>query len=70
MGDEADADWQDGLVEWGIEDARAYYTNRERKTAPKRSKYWCDRCDRDVIGHGRKCLVCGFRDTTTKHAKP
>lgn len=20
MGDEADADWQDGLVEWGIED--------------------------------------------------
>lgn len=21
MGEEADADWQDGLVEWGIEDA-------------------------------------------------
>jgi hypothetical protein len=28
MGDEADADWQDGLVEWGREDA-----------APK-----CDKC--------------------------
>lgn len=25
MGDEADADWQDGLVEWGIEDAREAY---------------------------------------------
>lgn len=24
MGDEADADWQDGLVEWGIEDARKF----------------------------------------------
>jgi hypothetical protein len=22
MGEEADADWQDGLVEWGIEDTR------------------------------------------------
>jgi hypothetical protein len=22
MGDEADADWQDGLVEWGISDAK------------------------------------------------
>lgn len=26
MGDEADADWQDGLVEWGIEDAESSLT--------------------------------------------
>ena len=25
MGDEADADWQDGLVEWGIEDTLEKY---------------------------------------------
>lgn len=68
MGDEADADWESGLVEWGMEDARMP-TNRERKTSPKRSKYWCDRCDRDVIDHGRRCTVCGFRDTLTKHAR-
>jgi hypothetical protein len=24
MGEEADADWQDGLVEWGIEDAQRW----------------------------------------------
>lgn len=42
-GDEADADWQDGLVEWGIADAEEYYgkriretTNRRRSNAPAR----------------------------------
>lgn len=70
MGEEADADWEAGLVEWGIEDARAYYTNRERKTAPKRGLSWCPRCDRDLIGEGEKCGTCGFKDTMTKHRKP
>jgi hypothetical protein len=40
MGDEADADWQAGLGEWGIEDARAWYRDRlERavKTSPFRT---------------------------------
>ena len=41
MGDEADADWQDGLIEWGIEDARNQLRVREdkyrlRKGMPKR----------------------------------
>lgn len=44
-------------------------TNRERKTEPKRSKSWCDRCDRNIIVHGGKCEVCGFKDTITKHSR-
>ena len=44
-------------------------TNRIRKTEPKRGLVWCDRCDRNIIGHGQKCSVCGFRNTSTKHQK-
>ncbi|SEE52868.1 hypothetical protein [Bradyrhizobium lablabi] len=44
MGDEADADWQDGLVEWGFEDARA---GRERR--PK----WLGRGRDDGYRHGQ-----------------
>lgn len=44
MGDEADADWQDGLVEWGFEDARA---DRERR--PK----WLGKPRADAYRHGQ-----------------
>lgn len=37
MGDEADADWQHGLVEWGIEDSRNYYRERAMNTY----QCWC-----------------------------
>jgi hypothetical protein len=38
MGDEADADWQDGLVEWGIEDTKnairdQFYRGKRNKGA-------------------------------------
>ncbi len=32
MGDEADADWQDGLVEWGIKDAENLMKDRRIQT--------------------------------------
>lgn len=41
MGDEADADWQDGLVEWGIEDTRQQYRDileRSIRTSPFRNR--------------------------------
>ena len=41
MGDEADADWQDGLVEWGIEDTRERYREllaRSVRTSPFRNR--------------------------------
>jgi hypothetical protein len=47
MGDEADADWQAGLAEWGAEDA---------KRAMGRSWY-CEPCAVEV--YGRRCLHCG-----------
>lgn len=40
MGEEADADWQDGLVEWGIEDTRERYRDQLAKairTSPFRN---------------------------------
>lgn len=33
MGDEADADWGAGLVEWGIEDTRALYGQSAAETS-------------------------------------
>lgn len=44
MGDEADADWQDGLVEWGFEDAR-----KSREHQPK----WKGRPRDDGYRHGQ-----------------
>ncbi len=31
MGDEADADWQNGLVEWGIEDTERWVREKEER---------------------------------------
>lgn len=49
MGDEADADWQHGLVEWGIEDAKRYYGQQK--------SWYCDQCAVEV--YDRVCLHCG-----------
>lgn len=41
MGEEADADWQDGLVEWGIEDTKERYREllaRSVRTSPFRNR--------------------------------
>ena len=48
MGDEADADWQDRLVEWGFDDARA---QRERR--PK----WRGRDDGYRFGQVKRVLT-------------
>ncbi len=45
MGDEADADWQHGLVEQGIENGK-----------PPRSWY-CDQCQVEVYQF--RCIHCG-----------
>lgn len=37
MGEEADADWEAGLVEWGIEDAREWYRQQLAKV-PRKDK--------------------------------
>lgn len=45
-------------------------TNRVKKTEPRQKLGWCDRCDRNLIGVGQRCSVCGFRNTKSKHQKP
>ena len=39
--------------------------NRMRVKKPKLRSYWCA-CDRDLVGMGRKCAVCGRRNLTGK----
>jgi len=38
-------------------------TNREKKLTPKTGKvYWCEYCDRALVGHGTKCPACKKRN--------
>ena len=66
MGDEADADWQDGLVEWGREDAK-------RKTVACRCGWCGDQSDliNNQYNNVRRCPICdgGFIRWTIKRAQ-
>ena len=42
--------------------------NRRKKTEPMSGKFWCEFCDRYLVGVGEKCNVCGNR-LKTKHMK-
>ena len=33
-------------------------SNREKSRAPKKGLWWCDSCDRALVGQGKKCPVC------------
>lgn len=58
MGEEADADWQDGLVEWGRED-----TMRAMKPRPANCRCGWYGEDRQLIRHkglaAKYCPACG-----------
>jgi len=34
-------------------------TNRQKRQTPKRGRFWCDRCDKTLVGQIGKCPVCG-----------
>jgi hypothetical protein len=36
-------------------------TNREKRMTPKRTKFWCGRCDAAIVGLRGKCKNCGFK---------
>lgn len=36
-------------------------SNRDKKRAPKKGKYWCPVCDGALVWEGRKCPCCGKR---------
>ncbi len=43
--------------------------NRECSRAPKAGKHWCDKCDRDYLGSGEKCSLCGNVSNASKCKK-
>lgn len=38
------------------------HLNRRRTQRPNRDKFWCNRCDRQLVGEWRKCPGCGYRN--------
>lgn len=44
--------------------------NRLQARTPKGGLFWCDKCDRNHVGKGEKCSLCGFRNgASTMKAK-
>lgn len=33
-------------------------SNRDKKLAPRLGQFWCDICDRAIVGVGGKCKIC------------
>lgn len=42
--------------------------NREKKHLPKLGLFWC-KCDRNHVGAGGKCGVCGKKDYSHRFKK-
>jgi len=36
-------------------------SNREKALAPRKTKFYCEYCDRSFVGPGAKCPVCNKR---------
>lgn len=43
--------------------------NREKSRAPKRGRFWCRGCDRQLVGEWEKCPVCGTRNNRKRLKK-
>lgn len=46
-----------------------WMTNRDVKRMPKTGLFYCDKCDRNKIGSGEKCSVCGYKDKRKRNKK-
>lgn len=44
-------------------------TNRQKRLAPKRVKFWCWGCDAQIVTNWKKCPVCGTRNHPRKLRK-
>ena len=49
-------------------DNRSHYslTNRERSRTAKRTKFWCQSCDMQLVSLTKKCPICGSRQNRKK----
>lgn len=46
-----------------------FETNREIAKKPKAGKFWCWRCDAQLVGEWKKCSNCGFRNGIKRDKK-
>ena len=47
------------------EDYNYTKSNREKALSPKADgKFWCEKCDRDLVANWQKCKSCGHRNGT------
>lgn len=44
-------------------------TNREKKRMPKQGKFWCDKCDAQLVHEGKRCPNCGHRNGAIRRNK-
>lgn len=69
MGEEADADWDAGLVEWGMEDARDYYRRQRGGTRVLTGADWSAGRKPTGIAYGYR-FVDPTRECRTKEDWP
>lgn len=48
------------VEESNLEDYSEFKSNREKTLEPKLGKFWCYKCDREIVYAGQKCPACGF----------
>ncbi len=48
------------------EDEEPSLTNREKSKRAKRTKFWCCKCDSQIVSLIKKCPVCGYRENKKK----
>ena len=45
-------------------------SNREKTKAPRRrTKFWCDHCDAQLVNEWKKCPICGKRSGSKRLKK-
>mgnify|MGYP005873843003 CR=1 FL=1 len=42
-------------------------SNREKTQIAKKGKFWCRRCDAQIVGEWGKCPNCGYKDKRFKN---
>lgn len=46
-----------------------WINNRERKKQPKQGKYWCSKCDCQLVYDWKRCSNCGHRNGVRRNKK-
>lgn len=44
-------------------------SNRQKSRIAKKKKFWCSKCDANLIGQHGKCSNCGYLENKKKNEK-